>query len=188
MIKTKTTESANKYLVSFDEKAFQTAFEQFKAFEQIKVELGNALLKLGKEIEYEGGYEIDFLNPKATLQNIVLEAFKDKNALGLSYQKLNEILGLPTKNVNFIISELEKSKVTQEPTAKEFSQYATTTEQKERLRYSNSMVRIFESYKESSYGNIYPFTAIKAFTKPPVYIDTGMNWKVNPHFVYDTFR
>ena len=188
MIKTKTTESANKYLVSFDEKAFQTAFEQFKAFEQIKVELGNALLKLGKEIEYEGGYEIDFLNPKITLQNIVLEAFKDKNALGLSYEKLNEILGLPTKNVSFIIAELEKCKVTQEPTAKEFSQYATTTPQKERLRYANGLVRHLEAYREQAYGNTYGFTIIKGFTKPPIYISSDGKFHTNPYFVYDNFR
>jgi len=188
MIKTKTTESANKYLVSFDKKAFETALEQFKNFENIKVELEKALLKLGKEIEYEGGYDINFSNPTATLQNIVLEAFKEKNFLNLSYAKLVEILELPTKNVNFIISELEKCTVLEKPEAKEFSQYATSLEERERLRYSNSMVRIFESYKESSYGNIYPFTAIKAFTKPPVYVDTSMSWKVNPHFVYDTFR
>ena len=188
MIKTKTTESTNKYLVSFDKKAFETALEQFKNFENIKVELEKALLKLGKEIEYEGVYDINFSNPKNTLENIVMSSFKAKNTLNLSFEKLVEILELPTKNVNYIISELEKCKVLETPEAKDFSQYAVTTEEKEKLRYSNSMVRIFENYKESSYGNIYPFTVIKAFTKPPVYVDTGMNWKVNPHFVYDTFR
>jgi len=188
MIKTKTTESANKYLVSFDKNAFETASEQFKNFENIKVELVKALKTFSEEIEYEGGYDINFSNPKVTLQNIVMSAFEEKNTLNLSFEKLVEILELPTKNVNFIISAIEMCTVLEKPEAKEFSQYATSLEEKEKLRYSNSMVRMFESYKESSYGNIYPFTVIKAFTKPPVYVDTGMNWKVNPHFVYDTFR
>jgi len=187
-MRTETTESANKHLVSFNEVDFLKALEQFKSFENIKVELEKALIAFSKDIEYNGSIEIDFLNPKATLQNIVLEAFKEKNSLSLSYEKLVEILELPIHNVNYLISELEKCKVLETPEARDYSQYATTIEQKERLRYSNSMVRIFESYKESSYGNIYPGTVIKAFTKPPVYVDTRMNWKVNPYFVYDTFR
>jgi len=188
MIKTKTTESTNKYLVSFDKNAFETALEQFKNFENIKVELEKALLKLGKEIEYEGGYEIDFFNPKITLENIVMSSFKKKNTLNLSFEKLVEILELPTKNVNYIISELEKCKVIQEPTAKEFSQYANTTEQKEKLRYANGLVRHLEAYRENSYGTTYGFTIIKGFTKPPIYISSEGKWHTNPHFVYDTFR
>jgi len=185
---TTTSQGTNKYLVAFNEIDFNKALEEFKNFEGLKNSLEKALITLGKDIEYNGSIEIDFLNARNTLQNIVMSSFKAKNTLNLSFEKLVEILELPTKNVNFIISELEKCTVLEKPEARDFSKYAVTTEEKEKLRYSNSMVRIFENYKESSYGNIYPFTVIKAFTKPPVYVDTGMNWKVNPHFVYDTFR
>jgi len=188
MTETKTAENANKYLVSFDIKAFETALEQFKNFEGLKNSLEQALITLGKDIEYEGGYEIDFLNPKVTLQEIVMSSFRAKNSLGLSYEKLVGILELPIQNVSYIIAELEKCKVIQEPTAKEYSQYAVTTEQKERLRYANGLVRHLEAYREHSYGITYGFTIIKGFTKPPIYISSEGKWHTNPHFVYDTFR
>jgi len=38
-MRTETTESANKHLVSFNEVDFLKALEQFKSFENIKVEL-----------------------------------------------------------------------------------------------------------------------------------------------------
>ena len=176
MTETKKTEGANKDLVAFNEVDFNKASTDFKNFEVLKNSLEQALITLGKEIEYEGGYEIDFLNPKVTLQNIVMSAFEEKNSLSLSYAKLVEILELPVHNVNYLIAELEKCKVLETPEAKDYSQYATSLEEKERLRCSNSMVRIFESYKESGYGTTYGFTIIKGFSKPPVYITSDGKW------------
>jgi len=188
MTETKTTEGANKDLVAFNEVDFNKALTDFKNFEVLKDSLEQALITLGKDIEYNGSIEIDFFNPKATLQEIVLEAFRDKNSLGLSYEKLNEILSLPTKDVSFIISELEKCTVLEKPEAREFSQYATSLEEKERLRYANGLVRHLEAYREQAYGNTYGFTIIKGFTKPPIYISSDGKFHTNPYFVYDNFR
>jgi len=188
MTETKKTEGANKDLVAFNEVDFLKASTEFKNFEVLKNSLEQALITLGKDIEYNGSIEIDFFNPKATLQNIVMSSFREKNTLNLSYEKLVEILELPTKDVSFIISELEKCTVLEKPEAKEFSQYATTTPQKERLRYANGLVRHLEAYREQAYGNTYGFTIIKGFTKPPIYITSDGKFHTNPYFVYDTFR
>tara|TARA_R110002020_G_scaffold200400_2_gene402678 strand:- start:786 stop:1325 length:540 start_codon:yes stop_codon:yes gene_type:complete len=132
-----------KQAIHFDEYGFEIAFRAFKD----KVELEKAIVAKVKTLIGDFDFKAKdlFPNPETKIFQLVEAAYIDQNPMGLSGHKLAELKEINVSSLlNNEIHEYGKRINYNKPSKAEFTTYAETPEQNERLEACKKFI---ESYK-----------------------------------------
>ena len=116
--------------------------------------------------------------------------YKEKNGLGITADKLVGLLNIPIAPILNLIAKLEDfNEYTETKTISDFSIYAETNEQIERLNYCNSILKVLAEYKEVAkiqydvrasrmlFGNVLQYNDISNPTINISFVLNGINFR-----------
>ena len=174
--------SVNKNVISFDEKKFKEENEKFLNYLEAGANLKDEIVAL------VGDIIIDYDDPMQSVREAFLKKYEDQNTFGLSFHKLIELLEIDLSRLKEAVEQFNRCQVRQEPQREDFTIYAKTKEQKERLRLAMGLIRSMETIKENGWGHCYAGVFVQSFSAPPIYMNGSLEWKVNPRFVLNDVR
>ena len=163
---------------------FKRAFENFSKKVDVQNRMKEQFEMLLRDYKYDE--EELYRDPVGYFYQCVEDAYSKENTLRLSGMKLVELLQLNADKFRVEAFKYNDLKKYQEPTEEQFTDYAETKEELDRLSYANKLIDLVRTF-EKGLGRVFPKDLILSHSPQVVYFNFRSNaYEPNIHFIKQT--
>ena len=163
---------------------FKRALENFAKKVDVQNRMKEQFEMLLRDYKYDE--EELYRDPVGYFYQCVEDAYSKENTLRLSGMKLVELLQLNADRFRMEAFKYNDLKKYQEPTEEQFTDYAETEEELDRLSYANKLIDLVRTF-EKGLGRVFPKDLILSHSPQVVYFNFRSNaYEPNIHFIKQT--
>jgi len=163
---------------------FKRALENFAKKVDVQNRMKEQFEMLLRDYKYDE--EELYRDPVGYFYQCVEDAYSKENTLRLSGMKLVELLQLNADKFRVEAFKYNDLKKYQEPTEEQFTDYAETKEELDRVTYANKLIDLVRPF-EKGLGRVFPKDLILSHSPQVVYFNFRSNaYEPNIHFIKQT--